>query len=247
METETEKSQNVESASSAEENVDENPSADVKMAAKTKKVPTPGVIYLSNIPKKMNVKIIRDYFSNFGEVDRIFLEPREKKRKSEQRSFSEGWVEFKRKKIAKQVARDLNNNQVGGKRRNPWYHELWNMKYLKNFRWTHLNERIAYEQEQRKQRLRQEIALAKKESNFYIQNVEKNEKRKRFEKKSLKEGTNNVENASENTKNRSANNSEGKDTNNDENESSFFKSKHPVFERKTKVVGNDSFLKQIFS
>ena len=47
------------------------------------------------------------------------------------------------------------------------------MKYLKGFRWTHLNEKIAYEQEMRKQRLRQEIALAKKETQFYIQNVEK--------------------------------------------------------------------------
>lgn len=26
-----------------------------------------------------------------------------------------------------------------------------------------------------------------------------------------------------------------------------FVNKHPIFERKTKVVGNDSFLKQIFS
>ena len=61
---------------------------------------------------------------------------------------------------------------MGGKRRNPWYHELWNLKYLKGFRWTHLNERKAYEQETRKQRLRQEVALAKKETNFYMQNVE---------------------------------------------------------------------------
>jgi ESF2/ABP1 family protein len=49
---------------------------------------------------------------------------------------------------------------------------LWNLKYLKGFRWTHLNERKAYEQEMRKQRLRQEVAFAKKETNFYMQNVE---------------------------------------------------------------------------
>lgn len=97
----------------------------------------------------------------------------EKKRKNEQRSFSEGWVEFKRKKHAKQAALKLNNTMCGGKRKNPWYSELWNIKYLKKFRWTHLNERMAYEQELRKQRLRQEIQLAKKETNFYIQNVEK--------------------------------------------------------------------------
>lgn len=133
----------------------------------------PGVLYLSRIPTRMNVKIIRDYFSNFGQVDRIYLEPMEQKRKNQPRAFAEGWVEFKKKKIAKKVAKMLNNMQVGGKRRNPWFNELWNIKYLKNFRWTHLNERLAYEQETRKQRLRQEIALAKKEANFYIQNVEK--------------------------------------------------------------------------
>jgi ESF2/ABP1 family protein len=121
----------------------------------------------------MNVKIIRDYFSRFGTVDRIYLEPYEKKRKNQARSFSEGWVEFKSKKLAAKVARDLNSTQVGGKRKNPWYHELWNLKYLKKFRWTHLNERKAYEQEIRKQRLRQEVNLAKKETSFYIQNVEK--------------------------------------------------------------------------
>ena len=35
-----------------------------------------GVVYLSRIPTKMNVRIIREYLSKFGEVDRVFLEPR---------------------------------------------------------------------------------------------------------------------------------------------------------------------------
>lgn len=35
-----------------------------------------GVIYLSRIPTKMNVKIIREYMSQYGEVGRIYLEPR---------------------------------------------------------------------------------------------------------------------------------------------------------------------------
>ena len=35
-----------------------------------------GVIYLSRIPTKMNVRIIREYFTRYGDVDRIFLEPR---------------------------------------------------------------------------------------------------------------------------------------------------------------------------
>ena len=36
-------------------------------------------------------------------------------------------------------------------------------------------------------------------------------------------------------------------SNNDDEEKFVNKNKHPVFDRKTKVVGNDSFLKQIFS
>lgn len=97
----------------------------------------------------------------------------EKRRKNEPRAFKEGWVEFEKRKVAREVAKQLNNTTVGGKRRNPWYFELWNLKYLKGFRWVHLNERIAYEQELKKQKLRQDIALAKKEANFYIQNFEK--------------------------------------------------------------------------
>ncbi len=42
--------------------------------------------------------------------------PAEKKN----RVFSEGWIEFKDKKVAKQVALSLNNTQVGGKRRSKW-------------------------------------------------------------------------------------------------------------------------------
>lgn len=36
----------------------------------------PGVIFLSRVPTKMNVKIIREYMSQFGKVGRIYLEPR---------------------------------------------------------------------------------------------------------------------------------------------------------------------------
>lgn len=37
-----------------------------------------GVVYLSRIPTKMNVSIVREYFGKFGDIDRIFLEPRGK-------------------------------------------------------------------------------------------------------------------------------------------------------------------------
>ncbi len=97
--------------------------------------------------------------------------------------FTEGWVEFTNKKLAKKVALSLNNTQIGGKRRSRWFDEIWNIKYLPKFKWGHLNERLAYERAVHQQRMRAEISQVKKESNFYIQNVEKNERLKKVEKK----------------------------------------------------------------
>ena len=85
------------------------------------------------------------------------------------RMFTEGWVEFMNKKMAKNVAQSLNNTQVGGKKKQHWYWDLWNIKYLPKFKWGHLNERLAYEKAVHQQRLRTEIAKVKRESNFYIQ------------------------------------------------------------------------------
>jgi len=35
----------------------------------------PGIVYLSRIPRRMNVKQIRYVFGSFGEVGRVFLKP----------------------------------------------------------------------------------------------------------------------------------------------------------------------------
>ena len=77
----------------------------------------------------------------------------------------------------------MNNQQIGGKRRSPWHEEIWNIKYLPKFKWAHLNERLAYERVVHKQRLRTEISQAKKETNFYIQNVEKKQLHEKLKKK----------------------------------------------------------------
>lgn len=42
--------------------------------------------------------------------------------------YSEGWIEFPSKRDAKLIAKQLNNQQVGGRRRTPWYDEIWNIK-----------------------------------------------------------------------------------------------------------------------
>lgn len=54
-------------------------------------------------------------------------------------------------------------------------------QYLHRFKWTHLSERLAYERQVQQQRMRAEVSQAKRETNFYLQNVEKS---KQFSKKS---------------------------------------------------------------
>lgn len=154
---------------------DEPPKHKVKAMKKKKKIP--GVVYLSYIPPKMNVKTVRSMLSKYGELGRIFLQPEKDHGKA--RNFVEGWVEFMDKKVAKRVAATLNGVQVGGKRRAEYYYSLWSIKYLHRFRWTHLNERLAYEKAVRDQRLRTEIAQAKRESNFYISAVQKSKRLRR--------------------------------------------------------------------
>ena len=48
--------------------------------------------------------------------------------------------------------------KVGGRRKHPWYADIWNIKYLAKFQWAHLNERLAYERAVHEQRLRAEIS-----------------------------------------------------------------------------------------
>ena len=65
-------------------------------------------------------------------VGRVFLQPdkNDKKMGKFNRVFSEGWVEFTSKKVARFVAENLNSKPVGGKRKSKAYEELWNIKYL---------------------------------------------------------------------------------------------------------------------
>ncbi|CAM9440944.1 activator of basal transcription 1 [Lampetra fluviatilis] len=141
----------------------------------------PGVVYLSRIPPRLRVKHVRQLLSRHGELGRIFLQPedkhtrkvRKKISRSNARSYTEGWVEFVDKKKAKLAAIMLNNNRITTRKRSRFYDDLWSLKYLHRFRWAHLSERLAYERTVRNQRLRTEIAQAKKETGFYVANVER--------------------------------------------------------------------------
>ncbi|XP_045524221.1 pre-rRNA-processing protein esf2-like [Pieris brassicae] len=146
---------------------------------KLKKKRKRGIIYLSTIPPYMNVAKIREIFSEFGEIGRIYLQSSAKpgeKRKRVPNQFTEGWVEFKKKKVAKSVAASLNNTQIGTRKKSRYYDMIWNIKYIPRFKWVHLSERLAYEKAAMKQRLRAEISQAKREAHYLQSNVEKSKK-----------------------------------------------------------------------
>ncbi|XP_070597325.1 activator of basal transcription 1 [Erythrolamprus reginae] len=140
----------------------------------------PGIIYLGHIPPRFRPRHVRNLLSVHGEVGRIFLQPEErfirKKKKaagSNAKNFTEGWVEFRDKRVAKLVAASLHNTPIGVRKKSKFHYDLWNIKYLNRFKWTHLSEQLAYERQVRQQRMRAEVSQAKRETNFYLQNVEK--------------------------------------------------------------------------
>ncbi|XP_059178058.1 uncharacterized protein LOC131957341 [Physella acuta] len=101
----------------------------------------PGIIYLSTVSEYMSVQKLRNVFGEFGEVNRTFFQPVEKSYSYKKGLlFTEGWVEFSKKSVAKYVALALSNTQVGGKKRNPWFNCIWNIKYLPKFTWTDVND-----------------------------------------------------------------------------------------------------------
>ena len=58
------------------------------------------------------------------------LKEKQKRKDKIARQFTEGWIEFQSKRAAKEVAANLNNTQVGGKKRSKAHDVLWNIKYL---------------------------------------------------------------------------------------------------------------------
>ncbi|XP_043829883.1 activator of basal transcription 1 [Dromiciops gliroides] len=144
----------------------------------------PGIVYLGHIPPCFRPLHVRNLLSAHGEIGRVFFQPedhlgRRKKTATASggrrlgQSYTEGWVEFRDKRVAKLVVASLHNTPMGAQRRSPFRYDLWNLKYLHRFKWCHLSERLAYERQVRQQRVRAEISQAKRETDFYLQSVEK--------------------------------------------------------------------------
>jgi ESF2/ABP1 family protein len=139
-----------------------------------------GVCYLARIPPYLKPAKLRHLLEGFGtDVLRVYLAPEDKKIRArrlkaggnKKELFGEGWVEFEDKGVAKRIAASLNNTPIGGAKRSFYASDLWNIKYLSKFKWDNLTEKVAYERKVREQKLRLELAQAKRENAFYVQKV----------------------------------------------------------------------------
>lgn len=161
-----------------------------------------GIIYVSRIPPGMTPAKVRHIFSQFGDVERMYLQPKDAPGKRRSMShFSEGWIEFASKRVARATAETLNAQPIGAlsgaahsSRRgtrgvaNRWKDDVWTMKYLKGFRWPMLMEQMSHERASHAARLRLELSQSAQERNDYLRKVERARVHRRAEARRAEAG-----------------------------------------------------------
>ncbi|KAK5165608.1 RNA-binding ATPase activator esf2 [Saxophila tyrrhenica] len=153
------------------------------VAAAQKAARRSGVVYISRVPPFMKPQTLKHFLAPHAPkgLGRIFLTPedhvahsrRVKKGGNKKKSFTDGWVEFVSKREAKTAAETLNGNIIGGKKGNFYHDDLWSMKYLKGFKWSHLTEQIANENAERAARMREEVRKTKQENKAFVDDIER--------------------------------------------------------------------------
>jgi len=156
-----------------------------------------GIVHLANVPSGMQPEKLRHYMGQFGDVGRVFLQPEDKTFHNSRKKtggnrkmrYTEGWIEFEERKIARRVAMTLNSTPIGGKKRHNFFRDdMWNIRYLPKFKWHQLKEAQIYNQQVRKARLEQKVGQARRENEFFLEKVEQAKVKKRIEQKYEQKG-----------------------------------------------------------
>jgi ESF2/ABP1 family protein len=84
--------------------------------------------------------------------------------------------------------------------------ELWCIKYLPDFKWANLTERISYENAVKEQRIREQLAQGRRENKLFLRQVEKARVLGKIEEKRSKKQKQNDNSNSNNNKNNNNNN-----------------------------------------
>lgn len=171
-----------------------------QVAAAQKAARKSGVVYISRVPPFMKPQTLKHFLAPHAPkgLGRVFLTPedhashtrRVKSGGNKKKSFTDGWVEFVSKREAKHAAETLNGNIIGGKKGNFYHDDLWSMKYLKGFKWSHLTEQIANENAERTARMREEIRKTRQENKAFVENVERGKMLETMESKRKARATN---------------------------------------------------------
>jgi ESF2/ABP1 family protein len=109
---------------------------------------------MSQVPPYMHPDGLRKQLEKRFDIGRIFLQAeaenitwsRKKMGGNRKLKYTEGWIEFEKKKDAKMAALVLNNQLMGGKKRHNMFHDdTWNLLYLSKFKWSNLTEKLNYD------------------------------------------------------------------------------------------------------
>ncbi|KAH8698704.1 hypothetical protein BGW36DRAFT_376628 [Talaromyces proteolyticus] len=133
-----------------------------------------GVIYFSSLPPYLKPRALKSLLEGCGfePITKIFLTPlvQSRKQNNKRKRYTDGWVEFASKKTAKICAETLNATIIG--KRGYYHDDIWNMKYLRGFKWEDLMEQSQRERSERDAKKRIEDLRARKEDKVFLAGVE---------------------------------------------------------------------------
>eukprot|EP00439_Symbiodinium_sp_Y106_P086476 s82_g33.t1 len=85
-----------------------------------------GVVHLASIPLCMGIQKLRHMMEQFGDIGRV---NRRRSGGSRKLRYTEGWVEFVDRRVARRVAESLNATTIGGKKRHNFFRDdMWNIR-----------------------------------------------------------------------------------------------------------------------
>ncbi|KAL8666294.1 MAG: hypothetical protein Q9202_001563 [Teloschistes flavicans] len=154
--------------------------------------PKPGVIYLSRIPPSMRPSTVRHLLSLFGTITHLFLTPEAPSqrtarlshggpRTNRRRIYIDGWIQFQNHKSAKTCVAAINGKTMGGR---GWYRDdVWNVRYLRGYRWEDLMAEVRGEEREREERVRVGLRREKREREGFLKGVEEGKKEETRRKK----------------------------------------------------------------
>ena len=146
-----------------------------KLSAEAHKLNQRGIVYISSIPNKMQPQTIKQLLSSYNNaaIHRIYCQPidNQKQHGSKHISYLHGWIEFDNKHVAKQLCNMLNNQPIGGNKRNPYYDCIWNIKYLTGFKWYHLTDKLHSDRAAHASMTRDKMEVARIETENYYKTV----------------------------------------------------------------------------